>query len=476
MAGGGGGHLQFLEQDVEAVDDQLAGLRLVAKQTGGRGTHLLQGDVGGGQGAGLLEHIPQTARVDGEDARVAGHHRVAHIAQEPGHVPEGLAHPIRAIDPHGDGVEAAGQHNAHIGVGLNSLKHAAQQALAAGTLHEGLDRGAECLLVGGKGNGFLLGSGQGSVEIGEGGTADEDPVGGAGHDGAGVGGDAPSGLNAGLAALEKGDQRVEFAPIRKAILLFSPSNAGERQGVVELGSDPGAAAAGGHGHERERAWLGHVTAGPSLSGTHEQMFAADFPRLGPPPMPRSPHCCSIHLMQPPSDAATPLVSAFYDRFPYPGDPLQDGPPPGYNWRWCVDSVRAFVAGRLDGAPRTWRILDAGCGTGVSTDYLCHLNPGSSVLAVDISPGALAVARERLQRSGAGERAGELRVEERSLLDLGDESHFDHINSVGVLHHLDQPEAGLRALAARLAPGGSCTCFSTPTGAAGRSSGASGPWS
>ena len=31
----------------------------------------------------------------------------------------------------------------------------------------------------------------------------------------------------------------------------------------------------------------------------------------------------------PSDAATPVVSAFYDRFPFPGDPLQDGPPPGY---------------------------------------------------------------------------------------------------------------------------------------------------
>ena len=26
----------------------------------------------------------------------------------------------------------------------------------------------------------------------------------------------------------------------------------------------------------------------------------------------------------PSDAATPVVSAFYDRFPFPGDPLQDG--------------------------------------------------------------------------------------------------------------------------------------------------------
>ncbi len=159
-----------------------------------------------------------------------------------------------------------------------------------------------------------------------------------------------------------------------------------------------------------------------------------------------------------TDAATPVVSAFYDRFPYPGDPLQDGPPPGYNWRWCIDSVVAAVRGVLPprppgGGPRTWRVLDAGCGTGVSTDYLCHLNPGSSVLAVDISPGALEVARERLRRSDGAGKVKELRVEQRSLLDLGDEGPFDAINSVGVLHHLARPEAGLRALAERLAPGG-----------------------
>ncbi|MFO0017469.1 MAG: class I SAM-dependent methyltransferase [Synechococcaceae cyanobacterium] len=155
----------------------------------------------------------------------------------------------------------------------------------------------------------------------------------------------------------------------------------------------------------------------------------------------------------PRDAATPVVSAFYDRFPYPGDPLQDGPPPGYNWRWCVDSVRAFVFGSLPPAPRSWRILDAGCGTGVSSDYLCHLNPGSSVLAVDISAGALAVARERCARSGAATQVKELRLEQRSLLDLAGEGPFDHINSVGVLHHLRDPEAGLNALASLLRPGG-----------------------
>ena len=159
---------------------------------------------------------------------------------------------------------------------------------------------------------------------------------------------------------------------------------------------------------------------------------------------------------PPSDVATPVVSAFYDRFPYPGDPLQDGPPPGYNWRWCYDSVLAAVRGGLQSQhsnPDGVRILDAGCGTGVSTDYLCHLNPGAEILAVDISAGALDVARERLRRSGGAEQVRSLRQEQRSLLDLDDEGSFDYINSVGVLHHLRDPLAGLKALGQRLAPHG-----------------------
>ena len=153
------------------------------------------------------------------------------------------------------------------------------------------------------------------------------------------------------------------------------------------------------------------------------------------------------------DAATPVVSAFYDRFPFPGDPLQDGPPPGYNWRWCHQSVLAAVHGVLPAGSERPRILDAGCGTGVSTDYLCHLNPGADVLGIDISAGALAVARERLQRSGAPAQVRSLRQEQRSLLDLESEGPFDYINSVGVLHHLDQPESGLRSLAGCLAPDG-----------------------
>jgi SAM-dependent methyltransferase len=116
-------------------------------------------------------------------------------------------------------------------------------------------------------------------------------------------------------------------------------------------------------------------------------------------------------------------------------------------------VLASVHGVIPAGQQQPRILDAGCGTGVSTDYLCHLNPGAEVVAVDISDGALAVARERLERSEARQGVRSLRQEQRSLLDLGDETPFDYINSVGVLHHLREPEAGLAALADLLAPQG-----------------------
>nr|YP_002048858.1 possible methyltransferase [Paulinella chromatophora]ACB42648.1 possible methyltransferase [Paulinella chromatophora] len=156
----------------------------------------------------------------------------------------------------------------------------------------------------------------------------------------------------------------------------------------------------------------------------------------------------------PADAATRLVSAFYDRFPYPGDPLQDGPPPGYNWRWCYRNVVNACTGVLPALKsENLKILDAGCGTGVSTDYLCHLNPGSDILAIDISNQALEVARERLRRSKGASRVKRLRQEQLSLLDLKEDNYFHYINSVGVLHHLRNPEAGLKVLANSLVEGG-----------------------
>ncbi|NES72356.1 MAG: class I SAM-dependent methyltransferase, partial [Okeania sp. SIO2D1] len=91
-----------------------------------------------------------------------------------------------------------------------------------------------------------------------------------------------------------------------------------------------------------------------------------------------------------------------------------------------------------------------CGTGSSTDYLVHLNPQASVVGIDLSSGALQVAKERCTRSGASQ----VEFHHLSIYDVGQiEGEFDFINCVGVLHHLPDPIRGIQNLALKLAPGG-----------------------
>lgn len=148
-------------------------------------------------------------------------------------------------------------------------------------------------------------------------------------------------------------------------------------------------------------------------------------------------------------AISNAVAQLYDTYPFPPEPLLDEPPPGYNWRWNWLAAYNFCTGRKP-AKEDVRILDAGCGTGVGTEYLVHLNPQATVTGIDLSAGALKVARERCQRSGA-ER---VEFQHLSLYDVGQlEGKFDLINCVGVLHHLPDPIRGIQALASKLAPGG-----------------------
>jgi len=150
-----------------------------------------------------------------------------------------------------------------------------------------------------------------------------------------------------------------------------------------------------------------------------------------------------------SQSISASVAKLYDTYPFPPEPLLDEPPPGYNWRWNWSAAYAFCMGRKPETQQV-RILDAGCGTGVGTEYLVHLNPEASVTGIDLSAGALAVAQERCRRSGAD------RVEfhHLSLFDAEQlPGQFDLINCVGVLHHTPDPIRGIQALAAKLAPGG-----------------------
>jgi SAM-dependent methyltransferase len=148
-------------------------------------------------------------------------------------------------------------------------------------------------------------------------------------------------------------------------------------------------------------------------------------------------------------AVSAAVAALYNTYPFPPEPLLDEPPPGYNWRWNWSAAYSFCAGKLPDRQNI-RMLDAGCGTGCGTEYLVHLNPEAEVIGIDLSAGALAVAEERCQRSGAGRAT----FQHLSLFDVDQlPGQFDLINCVGVLHHTPDPVRGIKALAEKLAPGG-----------------------
>ncbi len=148
------------------------------------------------------------------------------------------------------------------------------------------------------------------------------------------------------------------------------------------------------------------------------------------------------------------VQKLYNTYPFPPDPLSDELPPGYNWRWSWNAAYNFCVGEKP-TRQNIRILDAGCGTGVSTEYLIYLNPLAEVVAIDISSNALSIAQKRCSRSGVLKNHQpsvsfkELPLEKADQI----EGKFDLINSVGVLHHLPDPIIGIKSLAQKLAPGG-----------------------
>ncbi len=99
------------------------------------------------------------------------------------------------------------------------------------------------------------------------------------------------------------------------------------------------------------------------------------------------------------------------------------------------------------------VLDAGCGTGDNTIFLAEQlrGTGASVTALDFSSTSLGIARRRAELRGLDHvRFVQASLEDASALGLGP---FDFIVTTGVLHHLDSPDAGLRALRSVLKPDG-----------------------
>ncbi len=148
-------------------------------------------------------------------------------------------------------------------------------------------------------------------------------------------------------------------------------------------------------------------------------------------------------------AVTDQVRTFYDRHPYP-PPVDDLE--GYRRRWR-DPLKRRADHHLYWPARPFRedpsILVAGCGTSQAAKHALRW-PRARVTGIDFS--ATAVARtEALKRKHdlTNLQVRELAIER--ACELG--ARFDQIVCTGVLHHLAEPDAGLRALRTVLAPGG-----------------------
>ena len=157
-----------------------------------------------------------------------------------------------------------------------------------------------------------------------------------------------------------------------------------------------------------------------------------------------------------TDPADRQLAEQYETFPYPRrDPRDEAKrlilgSPGH-----LREIDHWVFGATRPRGHPLHALIAGGGTGDATLMLAQQmqrdgRPGS-VTWLDRSAAALKVARAR-----AGVRKlDNIRWEQRSLLDLPGSGlgPFDYVDCCGVLHHLPDPAAGLRALTSVLAPGG-----------------------
>lgn len=150
------------------------------------------------------------------------------------------------------------------------------------------------------------------------------------------------------------------------------------------------------------------------------------------------------------DAISIEVRAQYEANPYP--------------RWVrvphetpAASVGAYLRGLFPEAPRVCaqdgpppEILIAGCGTGRHPAWTAQVFPDARVLAIDLSGASLAYARRKTDEMGLGN----IEYAQADILHLdGLGRRFDVIESIGVLHHLEQPLEGWRRLAALVRPGG-----------------------
>jgi SAM-dependent methyltransferase len=150
----------------------------------------------------------------------------------------------------------------------------------------------------------------------------------------------------------------------------------------------------------------------------------------------------------------PEVRAQYEEFPFPmRNPQDETRGLIVTEQDSLGKINHFCFGGRQNFGDGFRVLVAGGGTGDHTLFLAEQLRGydASVTYLDISRASMDIAR---QRAGV-RKLTNIEWHHGSILDVVSLglAPFDFISCTGVLHHLPEPERGLAALRAVLAPQG-----------------------
>ena len=150
----------------------------------------------------------------------------------------------------------------------------------------------------------------------------------------------------------------------------------------------------------------------------------------------------------------PQVKRQYETLPYPPrNPQDERQRLVQTWLEDLPMINHHCFAGRQSFKKGFRALVAGGGTGDATIYLAEQLRGTDaeVVHLDISHASIALAQERAKIRGLTN----ITWSHYSLLSLPalGLGQFDYINCSGVLHHLADPDLGLRVLRSALKPGG-----------------------
>jgi SAM-dependent methyltransferase len=148
------------------------------------------------------------------------------------------------------------------------------------------------------------------------------------------------------------------------------------------------------------------------------------------------------------DAIADRVAAFYDRRPYP-PPRDDLSERAEGWGDDGRRAEAHLLWPSHAYRDDRSILVAGCGTTQAARYALRW-PRADVVGIDVSGASLQFS-SKLKRKYGLANLDLRRLSVERAAELG--ARFEHVVCTGVLHHLADPDAGLRSLCDVLAPGG-----------------------